>query len=578
MIKDSNRKPVIIRKAQEPTENHHHPHIRAASWHHNHHHHPHHRLHHHQQHQDQHLHQLQHLHNNIHERHHQQRRQHNHPRHPHHLIGHDLVEHRADLVPQQPHSHQRHHLRLQNNSQYPVHLHHHAPDHRDTGQSAHSQNNNNSNNNVVSELCPQQPQLQDLTKDQPITQSAKNDSSSKSHLPGPATNHHFPGPATNHHQRGIVDFQNGSVLREKFLPPHCRNLVKAVIRARSVTPPAVRDIPTLSTSENHDIGSEIGKKRFIEKSVLRNAFSLPITGSSNRSISGSEIDTTANVNTTSNGKENETTIGNPGTHSIVTNLSINRSSNYLSSTAAIKKDCNSNTTSPTAPTASSTQAMHLPLHTSLPDGSPVTLDAATERQISDMYFLIQAAAMLGQGYGVDEYPTEDDFRQEIKGGHTFVVMRRGEELENDDLDEEEDEDDEGDGEEREEGIERRENASTSGHLIAAFSLATSKFYRGNDVKVADPIIIVRREERGKGIGEFVFRHAVQFSRRLGFAGVYTDTFSNNTAMMRIIERSPGFKLVGFLPLGGKMPDGTIVGANIYFKDLRCNGEGSGSTR
>ncbi|RUS73354.1 hypothetical protein EGW08_018889, partial [Elysia chlorotica] len=183
----------------------------------------------------------------------------------------------------------------------------------------------------------------------------------------------------------------------------------------------------------------------------------------------------------------------------------------------------------------------LPLHTTLPDGGSVTVDTATESQISQMYELIHAAAMLGEGYGVDEYQTEEEFREEIRGGHTF----------------------------------RRVENGSRGRLIAAFSLATSKFYRGNDV--ADPILIVRREERRKGIGEFLFRNAVLFSRRLGFAGVYTDTFSNNTAMIRIIERSPGFKMVGYLPLGGKMPDGATVGANIYFKDLRVSGEDAGSS-
>lgn len=178
-------------------------------------------------------------------------------------------------------------------------------------------------------------------------------------------------------------------------------------------------------------------------------------------------------------------------------------------------------------------AMHLPIHATLPDGTHVTIDAMTDPQISDMYDLIISAAMSGNGFGVDEYPKEKDFRNEIKGGHNFIVCRKD-----------------------------------CGKMVAAFSLIISKFYRGTDIKVVDPIIVVRRSERGRGIGELIFRHVVLFSKRLGFSGIYTDTFSNNVAMTKIIERAPGFQRVGHFPMGGKMPDGTLVGANLYFKDLR----------
>lgn len=177
--------------------------------------------------------------------------------------------------------------------------------------------------------------------------------------------------------------------------------------------------------------------------------------------------------------------------------------------------------------------MHLPLHAKLPDGNQVVIDRMTDSQITDMYQLINNAASTGNGFGVDEYPTEKDFRNEIKDGHNFAVCSKD-----------------------------------CGKMIAAFSLINSKFYRGADLTFADPIVIVRRSERGKGIGEFIFKHIVLFSKLLGYLGIYTDTFSNNIAMMKIIENSPGFQLVGHLPVGGKMPDGSVVSTNVYFKDLR----------
>lgn len=181
--------------------------------------------------------------------------------------------------------------------------------------------------------------------------------------------------------------------------------------------------------------------------------------------------------------------------------------------------------------------MHLPMHVALPDGRHVTIDTMTDSQMSNMYKLIVAAAINGHGFGVDEYPTEKDFRREVDGYPSFVLCGK-----------------------------------ECGKLIAAFSLVDSKFYRGTENKVVDPIIIVKKSERGKGIGDFIFRQVVHFSKRLGFTGIYTDTFNNNHAMMKIIERYPGFQRVGHFPMSGKMPDGTLVGANLYFKDLRNTGE------
>ena len=179
--------------------------------------------------------------------------------------------------------------------------------------------------------------------------------------------------------------------------------------------------------------------------------------------------------------------------------------------------------------------MHLPLHATLPDGGHVTVEVASEAQVAHMYCLIAEAAAEGSGYGVDEYPSEEHFREEIRGGHTFAVRY-----------------------------------TDSSPLIGAFALANSRFYRGTDIRVADPIVIVRRSDRRRGLGKFLFKTAVQFSKRLGYSGVYTDTFVNNLAMVKIIERSPGFQRVGHLPLGGKMPDGSVVGTYVYFKDLRCS--------
>ncbi|KAK3767972.1 hypothetical protein RRG08_059691 [Elysia crispata] len=544
---------------------------RHASWHHSHHHHHHHRLHPHLHQEQRHLHQLHHLHN-IHEKHQQHRRQHNHPKPAHHLAGHDWVEQKVELLPQQPHSHQHHHLRLQNNSQYPLHL-----QQRGTDQVADVQCCQPRSESRASEVDPQKVQVPEPPGRYPAA-SGEADT---------YTGSHFTGPDSCHQHLDVLEFQREGGHRERLLHPHCRHLVRGVIRARSATPPPGQKTSRLVLAEVSSLSSDLRENKLQEKRLLRNTLSLPNAClHADSSCSGGP-----NAASTSNKGDKNIVIGDRNNHNFFAIKNINNNNNNSDSTKQItnyfKSNSNNNSSSASTTTTTTTTpttgfpnsvcpVMHLPVHTNLPDGCPVIVDRATEHHISQMYRLIQAAAMLGEGYGVDEYPTEDDFRDEIRGGHTFVVMVRGDDLELDDLEDEEDE--EVDDDEEVEGIDRREEECSRGRLIAAFSLATSKFYRGNDVKVADPILIVRREERRKGIGEFLFRHAVMFSRRLGFAGVYTDTFSNNTAMIRIIERSPGFKMVGYLPLGGKMPDGTIVGANIYFKDLRANGDDSGSSR
>lgn len=176
-------------------------------------------------------------------------------------------------------------------------------------------------------------------------------------------------------------------------------------------------------------------------------------------------------------------------------------------------------------------AMLLPTHATLPDGRHVTITEASDHQLSEVYTIVQQAAMNDEGFGADEFPTEKHFRNEIDDGKVFLISTKD-----------------------------------SGKMVAALVITTSKYYRGQTV--ADLYIIVKAEERRKGIGEFCLRTSVEYCRRLGFMGIYADTFSNNVAMRKIIEKTAGFQMVSFLPVGGCLQDGTIVGSIIFYKDLR----------
>lgn len=161
------------------------------------------------------------------------------------------------------------------------------------------------------------------------------------------------------------------------------------------------------------------------------------------------------------------------------------------------------------------------------------VDAMTETQVTEMYHMICSASQRGQGFGVDEYENEAEFRAEVEDGFRFAVMDKD-----------------------------------GGEMIAAFILAISKYSRG--CLVADPFIIVRDDQRGNGLGKLCMELAVDLAPSLGYLGMYVDTFSNNKAMIRIIESIPGLQKVGSLPMGGLMTDGEVVGTVIYYKDLRAD--------
>ncbi|KAK6167957.1 hypothetical protein SNE40_021875 [Patella caerulea] len=68
--------------------------------------------------------------------------------------------------------------------------------------------------------------------------------------------------------------------------------------------------------------------------------------------------------------------------------------------------------------------LRVPLVTTLPDGEEVVIDFMTDAQISETYAMIQEDAENGVGYGINEYPSENAFRLEIKGGFPFAVRKK----------------------------------------------------------------------------------------------------------------------------------------------------------
>lgn len=173
----------------------------------------------------------------------------------------------------------------------------------------------------------------------------------------------------------------------------------------------------------------------------------------------------------------------------------------------------------------------LPMVDQLCTGRHVIMDAMTDEQLAETFSMIQAAAVSGNGFGIDEFVSEKYFRQEIQDSHCFAII-----------------------------------AKDNCELVGGIILAHSKFYRGATTMV-DPFIIIKESERGQGLGEFAMRKAIEFSQKLGYVGMYVDTFSNNTGIIRILQKIGGFEQVGFLPVGGRLPNGQLVGSIIFYRDL-----------
>lgn len=173
----------------------------------------------------------------------------------------------------------------------------------------------------------------------------------------------------------------------------------------------------------------------------------------------------------------------------------------------------------------------LPMAERLETGRHVIIDAMTDAQLAEIYLMIQDAAAHGNGFGIDEFVNEKSFRQEIHDSHCFAII-----------------------------------CKESCDLIGGIILANSKFYRGSTTMV-DPFIIIKRTERGQRLGEFAMRKAIEFSRCLGYVGMYVDTFSNNIGIIRILQKIGGFNQVGFLPVGGRLQNGKLIGSLIFHHDL-----------
>ena len=178
----------------------------------------------------------------------------------------------------------------------------------------------------------------------------------------------------------------------------------------------------------------------------------------------------------------------------------------------------------------------LPIEAQLRTGRSVIVNYMTERQISETYCMIQEAAQCGEGYGIDEFESEEEFREEIKHSDCFSIC-----------------------------------CQKTGDFLAGFIIAVSKFYRGHGA-MADPFVIVKRTERKQSLGEFALRTAIDLATFLGYIGMYVDTFTSNKGMIRIIDKIGGFQKVGVLPVGGKLQNGQIVSSVIFIRYLSSSDE------
>jgi GNAT superfamily N-acetyltransferase len=85
--------------------------------------------------------------------------------------------------------------------------------------------------------------------------------------------------------------------------------------------------------------------------------------------------------------------------------------------------------------------------------------------------------------------------------------------------------------------------------------------------IANGSYAVRGDCRGRGLGKFMGRASLDWARRLGFSAMqFNIVLANNTAAVRA-WRSLDFEIMGTIPNGFRLPDGSFVDFHIMFRSL-----------
>ena len=108
---------------------------------------------------------------------------------------------------------------------------------------------------------------------------------------------------------------------------------------------------------------------------------------------------------------------------------------------------------------------------------------------------------------------------------------------------------------------------TSGEILGAYLLQANT-RGGRGAHVANATYMVKRSQRGRGVGHLLGAHSLEQARRAGYRGmIFNAVVSVNTAAVTLWQRL-GFARIGTVPNGFRLRDGRYVDTYIMYRSLQ----------
>lgn len=108
-------------------------------------------------------------------------------------------------------------------------------------------------------------------------------------------------------------------------------------------------------------------------------------------------------------------------------------------------------------------------------------------------------------------------------------------------------------------------ACAGGEVVGAFVIRPNQ--PGPGAHVANASYVVRADRRGRGLGRRMGEASIELATSLGYSSMqFNIVVSTNLAAVNL-WRSLGFRIVGTIPRGFRLPDGRFVAHHIMYREL-----------
>lgn len=107
--------------------------------------------------------------------------------------------------------------------------------------------------------------------------------------------------------------------------------------------------------------------------------------------------------------------------------------------------------------------------------------------------------------------------------------------------------------------------SKTGEIVGGFYIKPN--FSGRCSHIANAAYMIKKSERGQGIGSFLVQASLEIAKRLGFASMqFNMVFSQNGIANKLYEKL-GFTTIGTIPNAIRNPDGSFQDGHILWRAL-----------